>query len=109
MTVVGWSFKRGTKDTRESPSIHVAGRLLTLGAEINIIDPLVSEERVNNDISEWLNNYGLPNPEAKKLLSNLKLSKSFENNNLDLISLIHDSSAEEIENLKSSNIPLIKI
>ena len=109
IAVVGWSFKRGTKDTRESPSIHVAGRLLTLGAEINIIDPLVSEERVNIDINEWLNNYGLPKPEAKKLLSNVKLSKSFENNNLDLISLIHDSSAEEIKNLKSSNIPLIKI
>ena len=76
---------------------------------INIIDPLVSEERVNIDINEWLNNYGLPKPEAKKLLSNVKLSKSFENNNLDLISLIHDSSAEEIKNLKSSNIPLIKI
>ena len=109
IAIVGWSFKTGTKDTRESPSIHVACRLLILGAKINIIDPLVSEERINLDIDEWLKNYGLDNAETRPLLTKVELSKSLDNENLDLISLIHDTSTEVIENLKSSNIPLIKI
>ena len=109
IAIVGWSFKRGTKDTRESPSIHVACRLLVLGAEINIIDPLVNRERVTLDINEYLTNYGLSNAEAKELSTKIKLSQSFDNKNLDLISVIHDISPAEIKNLESNNIPIIKI
>ncbi len=109
ITVVGWSFKRGTKDTRESPSIHVASRLLVLGAEIIVIDSLVDKDRVNLDINEWLTNYGLSTDESKKLLKNIKLSQSFDNNNSDLISIIHDINNVEIEKLKSINTPIIKI
>ena len=109
ITIVGWSFKRGTKDTRESPSIHVASRLLVLGAEIIVIDSLVDKDRVNLDINEWLTNYGLSTDESKKLLKNIKLSQSFDNNNSDLISIIHDINNVEIEKLKSINTPIIKI
>tara|TARA_B100000963_G_scaffold91497_1_gene78743 strand:- start:2834 stop:4153 length:1320 start_codon:yes stop_codon:yes gene_type:complete len=109
VTIVGWSFKRGTKDTRESPSIHVASRLLVLGAEIIVIDSLVDKDRVNLDINEWLTNYGLSTDESKKLLKKIKLSQSFDNNNSDLISIIHDINNVEIEKLKSINIPVIKI
>ena len=109
ITIVGWSFKRGTKDTRESPSIHVASRLLVLGAEIIVIDSLVDKDRVNLDINEWLTNYGLSTDESKKLLKKIKLSQSFDNNNSDLISIIHDINNVEIEKLKSINIPVIKI
>jgi len=109
VTIVGWSFKRGTKDTRESPSIHVASRLLVLGAEIIVIDSLVDKDRVNLDINEWLTNYGLSTDDSKKLLKKIKLSQSFDNNNSDLISIIHDINNVEIEKLKSINIPVIKI
>ena len=109
ISVVGWSFKRGTKDTRESPSILVASRLLVLGAEIIIIDSLVDKERVNLDINEWLTNYGLSNEESNKLLKRIKLSRSFDNINSDLISVIHDIDSLESEKLKSNNIPIIKI
>jgi UDPglucose 6-dehydrogenase len=109
ITIVGWSFKRGTKDTRESPSIHVASRLLVLGAEIIVIDSLVDKERINLDINEWLTNYGLSTDESKELLTKIKLSQSFDNKNLDLISVIHDISPEEIKNLESNNVPIIKI
>ena len=109
ITIVGWSFKRGTKDTRESPSIHVASRLLILGAEIIVIDYLVDKDRVKLDINEWLTNYGLSTDESKKLLKKIKLYQSFDNNNSDLISIIHDINNVEIEKLKSRNIPIIKI
>ncbi|MEL0008992.1 MAG: nucleotide sugar dehydrogenase [Candidatus Neomarinimicrobiota bacterium] len=109
ITIIGWSFKRGTKDTRESPSIHVASRLLVLGAEIIVIDPLVDKERVSLDINEWLNNYGLSDDESKKLSTKIKLYPSFDNFHSDLISIIHDINSLEIENLKSNNISIIKI
>ena len=109
ITIIGWSFKRGTKDTRESPSIHVASRLLVLGAEIIVIDPLVDKERVGLDINEWLTNYGLSNDESKKLSTKIKLYPSFDNYNSDLISIIHDINSLEIEKLKSNNISIIKI
>ena len=109
ISIVGWSFKRGTKDTRESPSILVASRLLVLGAEIVVIDPLVDKERVNLDINEWLTNYGLSNEESNKLLTKIKLSRSFDNSNSELISIIHDINSLESEKLKSNNIPIIKI
>jgi UDPglucose 6-dehydrogenase len=109
IAIIGWSFKKGTKDTRESPSIHVACRLLVLGAQINIIDPLVGIERVIIDINEYLNDYGLSNAEVKQLSTKIKLFKSFDDKNFDLISVIHDISPEKIKNLKSNNIPIIKI
>ena len=109
ISILGWSFKRGTKDTRESPSIHVASRLLVLGAEINVIDPLVKIERIKLDINEWLTNYGLSSNESKQLLTNIKLSMSFGNNKPDLISIIHDISTPDLNKLKINNIPIIKI
>lgn len=109
ITIVGWSFKKGTKDTRESPSIHVASRLLILGAQIIVIDPLVDKERINLDINEWLAKNGLSTFKSKELLRKIKLSQSFDNNNSDLISIIHDINTVESKKLKSNNIPIIKI
>ena len=109
ITIVGWSFKKGTKDTRESPSIHVASRLLILGAQIIVIDPLVDKERINLDINEWLAKNGLSTFKSKELLRKIKLSQSFDNINSDLISIIHDINTVESKKLKSNNIPIIKI
>jgi len=109
ITIVGWSFKKGTKDTRESPSIHVASRLLILGAQIIVIDPLVDKERINLDINEWLAKNGFSTFKSKELLRKIKLSQSFDNNNSDLISIIHDVNTVESKKLKSNNIPIIKI
>ena len=109
ITIVGWSFKIGTKDTRESPSIHVASSLLALGAEIIVVDPLVDKERIKLDVNEWLTNYGLSNEKINKLLTKIKLSRSFDNSNSDLISIVHDIDSLENEKLKSNNIPIIKI
>ncbi len=109
IAVFGWSFKKGTKDTRESPSIYVGCKLLLLGAEIIIFDPLVETEKVNSDIKQWLVDYGLTPGEAIQLAKNTKLFKSFFKTHLDLISIIHDLSSTEIVDLKSNNIPIIKI
>ena len=71
-----------------------------MGAEIVVIDPLVDKERVNLDINEWLTNYGLSNEESNELLTKIKLSRSFDNSNSELISIIHDINSLESGKIK---------
>ncbi|KAL6632357.1 nucleotide sugar dehydrogenase [Neocallimastix californiae] len=52
ITIFGFSFKKNTKDTRESPAITVVLSLLREGALIKIYDPKVSEKQIKNDIIE---------------------------------------------------------
>jgi UDPglucose 6-dehydrogenase len=40
---LGLTFKAGTDDLRESPSLHIIGRLIELGATVRAFDPTVSE------------------------------------------------------------------
>ncbi|KAL6632506.1 nucleotide sugar dehydrogenase, partial [Neocallimastix sp. 'constans'] len=52
ITIFGFSFKKNTKDTRESPAITVVLSLLREGAFIKIYDPKVSEKQIKYDIME---------------------------------------------------------
>lgn len=45
--ILGLAYKRNTGDARESPAIHVAERLLALGAEVRAADPYVVEGNVD--------------------------------------------------------------
>ena len=109
IAIYGWSFKRGTKDTRESPSIYVACRLIILGAKVKIFDPLVTRDKVNLDIYDWLLNYGVESSQIKTLMKNIELFRPSEETHLDVVSIVHDLSNEEIEKLNSNKIPVIKI
>ncbi|KAG4097256.1 UDP-glucose dehydrogenase [Neocallimastix lanati (nom. inval.)] len=52
ISIFGFSFKKNTKDTRESPAIAVVLSLLREGAIINIYDPKVPLVQIKNDIKE---------------------------------------------------------
>ncbi len=45
--LLGLAYKRNTSDARESPALVVADRLLALGAEVHVVDPLVAEGHVD--------------------------------------------------------------
>jgi UDP-N-acetyl-D-glucosamine dehydrogenase len=45
--VLGLAYKRNTGDARESPARRVTELLLTLGADVRAVDPLVVESHVN--------------------------------------------------------------
>lgn len=55
LTILGWSFKANTNDSRESPSIDVFNHLYEAGCSINVYDPKVSYERILNDIGLGFN------------------------------------------------------
>ena len=52
ITFYGWSFKKNTNDSRESPAIFIAYELLKLGFIIKVYDPKSSEKIIKNDIKD---------------------------------------------------------
>ena len=51
VTLLGWSFKKNTNDSRESAAIYVAAQLLEKGIRIQIYDPMVTHKRMISDLS----------------------------------------------------------
>ena len=80
ISILGFSFKANTNDTRESPSIEIAKYLLKEGAILAVHDPKVNSRQVLNDL-------GVPD---KNNVSNKKGNWFFEN---DLNKVFEDSSA----------------
>lgn len=50
ITLLGWSFKKDTNDSRESPAIYIADHLIDNHAEVHIYDPRISEMQIKNDM-----------------------------------------------------------
>lgn len=46
IAILGFSFKKNTGDTRESPAIHVCKTLLDEGAKLHIYDPKVEKDQM---------------------------------------------------------------
>ena len=50
LTILGWSFKKDTNDSRESASIYLAKKILSKGYRIKIYDPMVNKIKIHDDI-----------------------------------------------------------
>ena len=50
ISILGWSFKKNTNDSRESSSIYITKKLITSGFQLNIYDPMVSNKRIESDL-----------------------------------------------------------
>ena len=53
IAIFGFSFKSGTNDTRESPSISISKKLLSEGAFLKIHDPKVKTSQIVNDLAGY--------------------------------------------------------
>ncbi|CAD6227066.1 unnamed protein product [Miscanthus lutarioriparius] len=49
VAVLGLAFKKGVRDTRESPAVDVCRALLADGARVSVYDPVVSERQIRRD------------------------------------------------------------
>tara|TARA_X000000950_G_C13906882_1_gene657253 strand:- start:586 stop:1956 length:1371 start_codon:yes stop_codon:yes gene_type:complete len=52
ITLLGWSFKKDTNDSRESAAIYISHELLKMGANIKVYDPKSSKEIIMKDLLE---------------------------------------------------------
>ena len=53
ISILGWAFKANTNDSRESPSIYIAKKLLDAGAHLQIYDPMVPDSRILSDLNTY--------------------------------------------------------
>ena len=53
ITILGFSFKPNTNDTRESPSINICKNLLEEGCLLSIYDPKVSKNQIETDLIDF--------------------------------------------------------
>ena len=73
VVLLGWSFKANTNDSRESPSIHIAAKLLENNIKVHVFDPKVIENQIINDLS---NHFDSLKVKSSGLLDNLTVYDS---------------------------------
>ncbi|MDC3050720.1 nucleotide sugar dehydrogenase [bacterium] len=76
ITILGWSFKKNTNDSRESASIYICRDLLIKGATIHIYDPMVPPKRIISDIEYLLESNNFEQESLKELISKVYVSKN---------------------------------
>ena len=52
ISILGFSFKANTNDTRNSPAIDICNDLIENGAKLSIYDPKVSKEQIHIDLDK---------------------------------------------------------
>ncbi|PIA18318.1 UDP-glucose 6-dehydrogenase [Coemansia reversa NRRL 1564] len=56
IAVLGFAFKSGTGDARNTPASHICNQLLRQGASLFIYDPKVPDEQIRNNLTVELDN-----------------------------------------------------
>ena len=89
ISILGWSFKKDTNDTRESSSIPISSDLIINGASLKIYDPLAEKKQIIQDLTTYLESKDLSLKEIKSLLIQVKiqstLSECLSNSNAIIV------------------------
>tara|TARA_Y100001933_G_scaffold264905_1_gene333409 strand:+ start:1904 stop:3346 length:1443 start_codon:yes stop_codon:yes gene_type:complete len=67
IAILGFAFKAGTNDTRESPAITISRNLLIEGAELAIHDPKVQSEQIASSLEY---SYEIKESDSQDLITN---------------------------------------
>lgn len=103
VTVLGWAFKANTNDTRESPAIYITRDLYNSGAIIEIYDPMVSRNKIIEDIGSY---WGLDQSEFNHRL-NILTEIDYKNIESDLVVVLTEwDEFKELKNLISDQIKI---
>ena len=113
ITILGWAFKANTNDSRESPAIHVSSKLLEAGASLQIYDPMVSEDKVIQDLKEVKVKKGLSENIIMEQLNQVSIFKNMESatygsNVIAVLTEWHQFKQYNWELTKEKNIPVFK-
>ena len=73
ITILGWSFKKNTNDSRESASIYLSNRLLSNNFSIKIYDPMVSSSRIKEDIENQMKTAQKDDDEILKYMNRVNI------------------------------------
>jgi UDPglucose 6-dehydrogenase len=70
IALLGWSFKKDTNDSRESPAIYVANDLIEEQANVVVFDPKVEENQIYSDLNYLGSRSEIENKKGLKVSSN---------------------------------------
>lgn len=70
IALLGWSFKKDTNDSRESPAIYVANDLMEEQASVVVFDPKVEETQIYSDLNYLGTRSEIENKKGLKVSSN---------------------------------------
>lgn len=73
ISLLGWSYKKDTNDSRESASIYISEMLLAKGSSLNIYDPKVPAAKIKVDIENRLILQDLNSKDRSQILSRVKI------------------------------------
>tara|TARA_B100001059_G_scaffold235621_1_gene281925 strand:+ start:2215 stop:3549 length:1335 start_codon:yes stop_codon:yes gene_type:complete len=114
ITILGWAFKVNTNDSRESPAIDVAEKLLNAGAFLQIYDPMVKKKRIIDDIKNILEHKGSSSERIDLLLKQVSIFKDLKSslNQSDAFAILtnwDEFSNYKRETIKVKTIPVFQI
>ena len=104
ITVLGWSFKKDTNDSRESASIYLTERLLSKNININIYDPMVESSRIKNDLENILIQNSFNESEIKNILKRVKIFDDLYNSIINVSGIVVCTEWDEFNQANWSKI-----
>ena len=100
ISILGFSFKANTNDTRESPAIRICKNLLLEGCYLSIYDPQVKSEVIENDLDLAENEF----LDKKAKLGTWRFSKTILESTYDADAVIVLTEWNEFKNIEWNKI-----
>jgi len=99
VTVLGWSFKKNTNDSRESSSIYITFNLLKKGITVNVYDPKVNHQRIITDLENLISQKNEKNVNIKK---DLNICNSIDQSIIDSELVVVLTEWDEFKSIKTN-------
>ena len=99
VTVLGWSFKKNTNDSRESSSIYITFNLLKKGITVNVYDPKVKYQRIISDLENLISENNEKNINIKR---NLNIYDSIDESIADSELIVVLTEWDEFKSIKTN-------
>ena len=100
IAILGWSFKANTNDSRESPAIYVAAKLLELDSEIKVYDPMVDEDHIIKDLKQFWESRNIGPNQIASFISKTIICKDLNDCIIDLQAAAILTEWEEFKKIK---------
>ena len=100
VSILGWSFKKNTNDSRESSSIYISSILLKQGIKIKIYDPKVHPKKILQDLKNQIKK---DNVNYKEFLKNIIICDNIDKSLVESQSLAICTEWDEFINYNWNN------
>ena len=98
ITIMGWSFKKNTNDSRESASIYLANELIKKGANIIVIDPLSNISKIKDDLTDLMGGEDFEDYSYNEIKDKIEYSTSYFEASKNADAIVISTEYDEFKN-----------